>query len=136
MPSTSSPIGVPVVLLQQRMLAEEFDRSIARAIDADLCAAREPVAQLEPDLRPRVESEEVGQQIAEIAPAERTREAVRHAERELVRRQAKRRRQFSEIEVGLQRIQPDIGIRRLRRLCGSGACAGGGAAAGSAAGCV
>ena len=115
---TSMPERHALVLLQQRVLPEDLDRAIAGAVDADLRARAQPVAQLEADLRARVEAEEVGQQIAEIAAAERTREAVRHAERDLVLRQAQRRRQRGEIEVGLQRIEPDVGIRCLRWLCG------------------
>src|SRR5690606_21043760 len=99
---------------QNALLAEELDALVARAVHADLRAAPQAPADLEADLRAAVEAERVRQQIAEVPLAERTREAVRDPEAPLPARHAQRRRQRGEIEVGLQGIEPGIGIGLLR----------------------
>jgi hypothetical protein len=58
-------------LLQQAVLREELDRPVAGTVMPHLQPAHETEAVLEPDLRARVEAEEVRGQIAEIALSER-----------------------------------------------------------------
>jgi hypothetical protein len=105
------------LLLEEVVLAEDLNRPIARAMDADLGAAHQAVTQLEADLGAAVDAEAVAEQITEVALSERPREAVRHAKRQLVARQAKRRRKCRQVEVGLNRIDQDVGIGALG-LCG------------------
>src|SRR5262245_44884664 len=72
----------PASLLAQHLaLPEDLDRLVARAMDADLGCGHDAKAVLEADLRPRVEPEKVAQQVAEVPPPERSREAVGHPER-------------------------------------------------------
>jgi hypothetical protein len=110
--------GPPVALVQQIVLPEQLYRAIARSMDPDLRAGQKPVSQLETDLRPVVEPEEIRQQIAEVSLSERAREAVRHAERGFAPGHAQRRGQRHEGEVRLQRVHRDIGVRLLRLRIG------------------
>src|SRR6185503_19847416 len=68
-------------LTDQMLLQEELDRPIAGAVNPDLRAGHEPEAVFEPDLRARIEAEEIPGEIAEIALAQRPREPVSDAER-------------------------------------------------------
>ena len=52
-------------LLLQVVLAEELDRPIVGAVDADLAAGHDADAELHADHRARVEAEEVGGEAAE-----------------------------------------------------------------------
>ena len=84
-------------------------------MNADLRTAHEAEAVLEADLRAAVEAEQIARQVAEIAVAKRTRETMRHAERALELRQAQRRRQRDQGEIGLREVDVQIGIvLRLR----------------------
>ena len=97
------------------MLREELDRAIRRPVNADLRTSPESEAVLEADLRAGVEAEQIPCQIAEIAVAERPRKAMRHAECALELRQAQRRRQRDQREIGLSEVDVQIGIvLRLR----------------------
>ena len=60
------------LLLQHALLPEDLDRPLAGAVDADLRARQQPVAELEADPRAGIEAEEVADQIAEIAAARAT----------------------------------------------------------------
>src|SRR5258708_5629268 len=107
---------MPVRLfLNDALLAEDLDRPIAGAMDPDLRAGHQPVAELEAALRAGIEAEEIADQVAEVPAPEWSREPMRHAERHLVHGQPQRRRQGREIEVRLQRIEPAVGIGALRR---------------------
>ncbi len=72
-----------VSLVEEVVLAEDLDRAIARAVNAHLRSAEQPVAQLETDLCSTVEAERIGEEIAEVAAPQRPREAMREAERPL-----------------------------------------------------
>ena len=74
-------------LPQQRLLRVQEDRAVAGAVDPELRAAEETEPQTEADLRAAVEAEEVRREVAEVALAERPREAVRQPEGQLVPRQ-------------------------------------------------
>ena len=82
--------------------------AIVGAVDADLRARRHADAELEPDDRARVETEEVLGQVAEVAFAERPREAVGDAERALPLGQAQAGRQVDQREVGLRPVQDGV----------------------------
>ena len=99
-----------VFLLQPAVLREELDRPVARAVDADLRASHDAEPVLEADLRAAVEAEEIRGEVTEIALPERTRKAMRDAERALVLRDAQRRRQVDEREVRLRSIRIPIRI--------------------------
>src|SRR3989442_1344720 len=75
---------------QQLGLREELDGAVAGAVDPELRPAEHAVAQLQADLRAVVEAEEIGEQVAEAALAQGPREAMGHAEPELVPRQPER----------------------------------------------
>ena len=104
------PQRLAIPLRPEVVLAEQLDRPVARAMDPDLRAAGEAIPQLESDLRPRIEAEEVRREIAEVSLAERPREPVRDAERQLVHRHPQRRRQRRKVEIGLERVDPCVGI--------------------------
>src|SRR5439155_25777607 len=112
------------VLAQDAVLAGELNRTIARAVEDHLTVLHETEPVLEPDLRSRVDAEEIARQVAEVALAERAREAVRHAERAAERRQPQRRRQTNQREVRLREPQHGrivIGGRlRAGELCTGG----------------
>ena len=106
------------------VLPEELDRPIAGAVDADLRARHDAEAVLEPDLRAAVEAEEVLGQVAEVALAERTREAVGDAERALA------------LAAGAGVVgsvdQREVGLRRFRSASSRSCSAGAGAACAAA----
>ena len=89
-------------------------RSLVRCT-ASCVARNSPKRYLEPDLRAAVEAEEVLDQIAEVALAERPREAVGDAERALVPGQPQGRRQADQGEVGLGQVDVEVGIVVLGR---------------------
>src|SRR5687768_10473565 len=109
--------GTP--LLHQVVLREEVDGAVARAQDADLQAAHQAEPVFQSDDRARVEAEEVLCRGAEVPLAEGTAESMRDPERALEPRDAQRRRQIHDREVGLRRIRIAIrvivGGRRRRR---------------------
>ena len=84
-------------------------------MDACLQPAHQAEAVLETDLRAGVEAEEIAGQIAEISIAERPPETVRHAEGALEPRQAQRRRQRHDGEVGLRDAEIEIRVVVLGR---------------------
>ena len=86
-----------------------------RAVDSDLRAAKDAEAIFEADDGAAVEPEQVADQVAEIAVAERAAKAMRDAKRALVARHAQRRGQRREREVGLREVDVAIGIVFLRR---------------------
>ena len=87
-------------------------------MEPDLRAAHQPVSIFEPDLRAAVEAEQILEEAAEIALAQRTAEPVRHAERTLVPRYTQCRRQRHEREIRLSEIDVQIRIVLRRRLGG------------------
>ena len=90
-------------------------------MDADLCPAHDSKPVLETDLRAAVEAEQIRGKVAEASVVERTGEAMRDAKRALEPRQAQRRRQRHEREVGLSEVDVEIGIiLRCLRRCGRG----------------
>ena len=107
---TSKPEQSVVFLLQPAVLREELDRPVARAVDADLGTAHDAEPVLEADLRAAVEAEEILGEVTEIALPERTRKAMRDAERALVFRDAQRSRQIDEREVRLRSIRIPIRV--------------------------
>src|SRR5262245_47128345 len=67
-----------LLLAEQVLLPEEFDGAVAGPVYADLGAGHDPETVFEANLRTGIESEEVADQIAEVAGTERTAEPVRH----------------------------------------------------------
>src|SRR5262245_57264419 len=84
-------------------------------MDRDLRSAQNAEAVFEANLRAAVGAEAIGQQVAEVALSERTREAMRHPKRARELGHAQRRRQSNEREVRLTWIDSAI-ARRLCRL--------------------
>jgi hypothetical protein len=54
------------------VLGEELNGAVVGPVDPALRAAQEPESQFEPDLCARIQREEVGREVAEVALAERT----------------------------------------------------------------
>ena len=106
------------------LLPEELDRPIARPVKADLRAAHDAEPVLEPDLRAVVDAESIGQQVAEITLAQRTREAVGHPERAPESRHPQRGRQRDQREVGLRGIDRAVGVPLVGRRGGLRASGG------------
>src|SRR5207247_2636362 len=71
--------GKPLALPEDPVLAEELDRPIARAMDADLSIGHDPESVLEADLRAGVDAEQIGGEVAEVPLTERAGEAVGYA---------------------------------------------------------
>jgi len=100
--------------MQNLLLAEQLDRSIAGAVNPDLRAGPDAETVLEPDLRPGVEPEEIGHEILERTFTKPARKAVRDPERAAEAWNPQRRRQRHDREVRLRRVHRAI-ARRLRR---------------------
>src|SRR5687768_13472429 len=125
---TSAPAGWCLsgggALAQDVVLREELYRPVARAVDADLCAGQQPIADLEADLRAAVDAKQIREQVPDIPLPEVPREAVCHPERPFARRHPQRRRQCQQCELRLHGIYDDIRIvalgllRRCRRWRG------------------
>src|SRR5437773_11938021 len=105
---------MPLSLPEHPVLAEELDRPIARAMDADLSVGHDPESVLEADLRAGVDAEKIGGEIAEVPLAQGTSEAVGDAEGALEFRQPKRRRQGDQRKVRLCQFEHRI-VSILRR---------------------
>ena len=111
-------------LPEHLLLPEELDRPVARPVKPDLRAAHDAEPVFEPDLRAVVDAESIGQQVAEITLAQRTREAVGHPERASEPRDPQRGRQRDEREVGLRGIYRTVGVALVGRRGGLRASGG------------
>ena len=80
-----------VALVQEIVLTEDLNRAVARPVHADLRPRKQSVSNLEPNLRAPIDPERIGQEVAEVALAERSGKAVRHPERPLAVGHAQRR---------------------------------------------
>ena len=101
------------LLLQQALLPEDLDRAIARPVHADLRARQQPVANSRPICAPESKPKKSLNRSPKSPLPERPREPVRDAERALAHRHPQRGRQRRQGEVGLQRIEPAVGVGGL-----------------------
>ena len=112
-------IGLPSLCFRTLCCANNWIvRSLVRW--TPICSTRkEAVPHLQADLRAAIDPEEIRYQVAEVATAKLTGEAVGDAKRPLVARHPERRWQRRKDEVRLQRIDANVGVssfgRRLRR---------------------
>ena len=113
-----SPTGMRVALPHHLLLREELIvLSLVRW--TPICVPlMMPKRYSSPICAPPSRPKRVRQQIAEVALAERPREAVRHAERAREPRHPQRRRQRDQREVGLRRIDGAIARRLSARPAG------------------
>ena len=79
-----------VSLLQHALLREQLDRAIAGPVDADLSTGEKAVPHLQAHLRAAIDPEEIRYEVAEVATAKLTGEAVGDAKRPLVARHPER----------------------------------------------
>src|SRR5688572_6676576 len=107
----AEPDGIAAPLIQHVVLTKELDRLVAAgAQQSHLQPAHQPEAILEPDDGPVVEPEQIVGDIAEVALAERPGKPMGHPERAFHARQAERRRQVDEREIGLRNVWITIGV--------------------------
>jgi hypothetical protein len=100
------------------LLKKDLDRSVARSVKADLRSREEAEAELEADLRPAIEAEEIGRQIPEITRAQRTREAVGDTEGGLMAREPERCGQVDDGEIRLRTIHLRVRVVLARQQRG------------------